>query len=145
MDARNEVEETCNPVSGSVNTSFICSLCELYSNYDYYGTQPLQRMYQTDAQQAAKQSQNKEKFVLFEKSYICNDPFSEIKSNNFLILGANCCICNKRVCVSDECSFFYFSKRFCLKCASNTEIDSGEFPTEIQDIIEKYKKKISNT
>ncbi len=113
---------------------FKCHLCNLFARYDYFGTKPLERHY-SSATSTNQQQKQKETLILFESAYICDDPFSELKSNNYLVLGAKCNICNKQVCVSSECSFIYFNKRFCFKCATQYE---NEFTNEIKLEINKY-------
>ncbi len=122
-------------------------MCNLYTKYDYYGTRPIERhlLNRIDRDNLTKDEQNeknkllesiknkKESIVLLEKCYITDDPFSTLKSYNYLILGGNCSTCNQMVCMSNECSFFYYKKRFCLKCASkHLENDDGEFPDELK-------------
>ncbi|XP_043390928.1 cysteine-rich DPF motif domain-containing protein 1 isoform X1 [Chelonia mydas] len=71
---------------------------------------------------------------LLEESYVMKDPFIPDK-DKFLILGSQCSLCNRRVCVGTECSLFY-SKRFCLPCVNE---NLREFPLEIQQDLEKRK------
>ena len=117
---------------------FKCSMCNLFARYDYFGTKPLER-HATTTSKTVQQNPKKETIILIEPAYVCDDPFSELKSNNYLILGAKCNICNKMTCVSSECSVFYFKKRFCFKCAA--QCDQNEFPSEIQIEIKKYLDK----
>jgi hypothetical protein len=122
---------------------FKCHLCGIYANYSYYGNKVLERNQDSSAGQQKKQTK-KENLILIEKSYICDDPFSELRSINYLILGANCFECNQMVCVSAECSFFYYNKRFCLKCANDHIQDDKkrlEFPVELINEIKKIVEK----
>lgn len=120
---------------------FKCSTCGLFSRYEYFGTKPLERHSQQKQSQSSQQTQKKENIILLEKSYVSDDPFSELKSANYLVLGSNCNVCNQMVCVSNECSFFYFKRRFCFKCATQY---MDEFPLEIKTEINKFKEKNSN-
>ena len=106
---------------------FQCKECDLYARYEYFGHKPYDHYQKT----------SKDKLILFEDCYICDDPFTDSKSRNFLILGSDCSICKKKVCVSSECSIFYYTKRFCIKCALE-KID--EFPNEIKLELEKIKE-----
>lgn len=113
--------------SNEESLKFQCYLCNLYANYDYYGHKPMDHF-------NSQRYTNKEKLLLLEDCYICADPFSDFKSKQFLILGAKCSICTKEVCVSNECSLFYYKKRFCMKCALN---NLTEFPDEIKKELSK--------
>ena len=126
---------------------FKCHLCGIYANYSYYGNKVLERNQESTltvkGQQNKKQTK-KENLILIEKSYICDDPFSELKSINYLILGANCFECNQMVCVNNECSFFYYNKRFCIKCAKDYLQDDqkrSQFPVELINEIKKIIEK----
>lgn len=75
-----------------------CFCCNLEEYYNYKGCKPPFA-----------------KHLLFtEDCYIMKDPFSPPGKGEILVLGADCSICNKTVCM--ECSFYY-TKRFCKKCA----------------------------
>ena len=39
------------------------------------------------------------------------------KNEGFLIIGGNCSICEKKVCIDQQCSIFY-SKRYCFDLMS---------------------------
>jgi len=120
---------------------FKCSLCNLFARYDYFGRRPLERHSQPSESKStlsASRNSKKESIILFEDSYVCDDPFSELKANNYLVIGSKCNVCNKMVCVSAECSFFYFKKRFCFKCATEFAETEMEFPIEIRNEIKKY-------
>ncbi|XP_072452698.1 cysteine-rich DPF motif domain-containing protein 1 isoform X1 [Notamacropus eugenii] len=69
---------------------------------------------------------------LLEECYVLKDPFTSDK-DKFLILGSQCSLCSKLVCVGPECSLFY-SKRFCLPCVRE---NLSAFPQEIQQDVEK--------
>uniref|UniRef100_A0A8D0HKJ3 Cysteine-rich DPF motif domain-containing protein 1 n=1 Tax=Sphenodon punctatus TaxID=8508 RepID=A0A8D0HKJ3_SPHPU len=77
---------------------------------------------------------NTRSIALLEESYVMKDPFTPDK-DKFLILGSQCSLCSKSVCVGTECSLFY-SKRFCLPCV-RTHLE--EFPLEIQQGVVKKK------
>ena len=80
----------------------------------------------------------KESIALLENCYVCDDPFSAVKSYNYLVLGANCFTCNQMCCMSNECSIFYYKKRFCLKCAEvNLKMEKEEFPVELKNELVK--------
>jgi hypothetical protein len=132
-------------VADQTHTSvFTCHLCKLYSKFDYYGTRPLDRLLlskpadELTAEEKIKLanifSKKRETVILMEKCFICDDPFSQLKAANYLILGSKCSVCSHLVCMSSECSFFYYKRRFCLKCASAfiQDTDSNEFPIELK-------------
>jgi hypothetical protein len=154
MENSSTKSEPVNHGNGSTGLTkhkvFTCYMCNLYSKYDYYGTRPLDRFLlskpieELTSEQKVQLSNSlnnkkKENVILLEKSYICDDPFSQLKSSNYLILGSNCSVCSRMVCVNNDCSFFYYKKRFCLKCASNYIKDksSNEFPIELKTEILK--------
>lgn len=120
-----ETEEKNKP---EVSDIFRCELCRLHAKYNYYGTRPLERHNEPGSQQPAGQSR-KEDLTLLEKCFVCDDPFVESKQRNFLILGSRCSQCQAMVCVSSRCSLFYYTKRFCMKCA---KLNIDEFPAEIK-------------
>ncbi|XP_051977096.1 cysteine-rich DPF motif domain-containing protein 1 [Xyrauchen texanus] len=103
---------------GSVLGVFTCELCELSSPYSFYGQKP----------------PNTRAIVLLEECYGMRDPFSPDKEK-FLVLGSKCCVCNKMVCVSTDCSLFY-TKRFCLPCVRN---HIHQFPEQIQNELAKKR------
>ena len=155
-------EGTLEPTKASTTNikMFKCHMCNLYTKYDYYGTRPVERhllnRYDkddlTDEEKKEKiklidSIQNKkESIVLLEKCYICDDPFAEVKSYNYLVLGANCFTCKQMACMSNECSVFYYKKRFCLKCvAQHLEDDQEEFPTELKSELVKIINKQKST
>ncbi|KAK9399282.1 cysteine-rich DPF motif domain-containing protein 1 [Crotalus adamanteus] len=97
--------------------TFECQLCGLTAPYSYYGHKP----------------PNAYSVTLLEDCYVMmNDPFTPDK-DTFLILGAQCSLCHKRVCAGPDCSLFY-SKRFCLPCVS---AHISEFPWEIEEDLKK--------
>jgi hypothetical protein len=99
---------------------FTCSFCSLKERYDYKGAKP------PFAQQ----------FVYSEKCYIMKDPFGLPNRGEILVLGANCNICNRVVCMG--CSIFY-TKRFCLKCAySNMQ----NLPLQLHNKIRNLMKQV---
>ncbi|KAM8820503.1 CDPF1 protein, partial [Eudromia elegans] len=97
---------------------FKCELCGLTAPYTYYGQKP----------------PNTRSVVLLEESYVMKDPFTPDK-DSFLILGSQCGLCSRLVCVGTECSLFY-SKRFCLPCVNE---NLKAFPLEIQEDMDKRK------
>jgi hypothetical protein len=126
---------------------FKCCICKLFTKYDYFGTRPVERhvLNRLDKDNLSEEEQReklkllesiknkKESIVLLEKCYVCDDPFSNLKSYNYLVLGGTCFTCSQMVCMSNECSVFYYKKRFCLKCAANhLETDKDEFPIELK-------------
>ncbi|XP_075066436.1 cysteine-rich DPF motif domain-containing protein 1 isoform X2 [Mixophyes fleayi] len=99
---------------------FECQLCKLSVPYTYFGQKP----------------PNMKSVILLEECYIMMDPFTPDKEK-FLILGSQCSVCKKVVCVDTECSLFY-SKRFCLPCVTKNK---DAFPEEIQQDLDKRKAK----
>ncbi|XP_053894470.1 cysteine-rich DPF motif domain-containing protein 1 isoform X4 [Malaclemys terrapin pileata] len=73
MDSRKEAQP---------KGDFECQLCGLTAPYSYYGQKP----------------PNTHSVVLLEESYVMKDPFVPDK-DKFLILGSQCSLCNRRVCV----------------------------------------------
>lgn len=137
------------PVEKSIGGGgvFSCHVCQLYSKYDYYGTRPLDRhLLNKPTSELTSEQKNllannkkRENLILLEKCYVCDDPFSQLRSSNYLILGSLCSQCHQMVCVSGECSFFYYNKRFCMKCAKSLlQTDYHvEFPAELKAEIVK--------
>lgn len=91
---------TSQQMAENVCDIFTCSFCYLKERYDYKGMKP----------PFARQ------LVYLEECYIMKDPFSLPNRGEVLVLGADCSICKRIVCLG--CSIFY-TQRFCLKCASN--------------------------
>ena len=117
---------------GSDNT-YSCHLCGFFGMYSYFGNKPLER---NPSLIHKSRDSKSEDIVLIEKSFICDDPFDVQDNKSFLILGSLCNKCDQMVCNGNTCSFFYFKKRFCFKCA--VIINPTEFPKEIQLEIKKY-------
>lgn len=99
---------------------FKCFVCGIDEKAHYKGTHP-------------PFSRN---IVLKYPSYIMKDPFSPPGKGEILVIGADCTICGKAVCINKECSLFYV-KTFCLICANNA-IET--FPIEIKSKLVKLKK-----
>ncbi|XP_007502681.1 cysteine-rich DPF motif domain-containing protein 1 [Monodelphis domestica] len=97
---------------------FECQLCGLTAPYSYVGQKP----------------PNTHTVVLLEECHVLKDPFT-LDKDKFLILGSPCSLCNKLVCVGQECSLYY-SKRFCLPCVHE---NLSAFPQEIQQEVEKRR------
>lgn len=134
---------TSTPKPDNVTQMFRCCLCNLHAKYSYYGTRPLERNQESTTSNKSQTNQlNKEQIILMEKCYICDDPFTPTnKLASYFILGANCHLCNRMVCLGAECSFFYYKKRFCLQCAQKY-LDTNEFPVELKaEIIKLLKSK----
>lgn len=124
---------------------FKCFICNIHSKYNYYGTRPLERLLisKSPGELTSEQknylvnSAKKENVILLEKCFVCDDPFSQTKASNYLILGAKCFHCDKMVCVGSECSIFYYKKRFCVNCV---KLNMDQFPKEIITEILKLLK-----
>lgn len=97
---------------------FKCQLCSMTAPYSYVGQKP----------------PNTQAVVLLEESYVMKDPFTS-DTDRFLVLGSQCSLCSRLVCVGPECSLFY-SRRFCLPCVQD---NIHAFPWEIQQDVEKRK------
>lgn len=91
---------TTQQTAMNVDDTFTCSFCPLKEHYDYKGARP----------SFARQ------LVYSEECYVVKDPFSLPNRGEVLVLGADCSVCKHAVCLG--CSIFY-TRRFCLKCASN--------------------------
>lgn len=103
-----------------VSYDFRCSRCDLKEQVNYRGTQP-------------PFSRNVE---LKYTSYVMKDPFCPPGKGEILVIGSDCAICNKAVCINKECSIFY-CKIYCLACAK-THIE--KFPLEIKSKIIQLSK-----
>ena len=136
-------------------TKFTCHICDLSARYDYYGRRPLERHYSIEmshqsmsetTKEKQKHSRKHESIELIENCYVCDDPFDGHNRASYLVLGSNCNVCNKMVCVGTQCSFFYYTKRFCFVCASSEEKVGrhGEFPAEINNEIDKYIQSVKD-
>ncbi|CAD6236304.1 GSCOCG00008111001-RA-CDS, partial [Cotesia congregata] len=100
---------------------FKCEFCSLIEKYNYKGRKP---PFARD--------------ILYEEDcYVMKDPFSLLNGGETLVIGSDCSICNKTVCLG--CSIFY-SKRFCQECATNNEL---YLPHQLQ-IKKKLSTKITN-
>ncbi|XP_072026578.1 cysteine-rich DPF motif domain-containing protein 1-like [Amphiura filiformis] len=97
------------------SSHFVCSLCDFSAPYDYFGNKP----------PFAKA------IILMEKAFVIKDPFSP--ESKHLTIGGFCSVCDKPVCVGQNCSVFY-TKRFCMTC---TKDNIKEFPAEIQQELKK--------
>lgn len=92
---RREVNASAS-VTGGV---FACSFCTLRERYDYKGARP------PFAQQ----------LVYSEECYVMKDPFGPPNRGEVLVLGGDCDVCKRAVCLG--CSVFY-ARRFCSSCAT---------------------------
>uniref|UniRef100_A0A3Q3VQE2 Cysteine-rich DPF motif domain-containing protein 1 n=1 Tax=Mola mola TaxID=94237 RepID=A0A3Q3VQE2_MOLML len=108
-----------HPASEPPQNTFTCQLCDLSSPFTYYGQKP----------------PNTRAIVLLEECFLTKDPFSPDKEK-FLVLGSECSLCRKRVCVGSDCSLFY-TKRFCLQCVDQ---NLEQFPRQIQAELAKKKQ-----
>ncbi|KAJ0173739.1 hypothetical protein K1T71_010888 [Dendrolimus kikuchii] len=104
-----------------ISYNFRCALCNVNEKVHYKGTTP-------------PFSRN---IVLKYPSYIMKDPFSPPGKGEILVLGADCSVCDRPVCVSKHCSLF-FVKTFCLDCAK-TSIHT--FPIEIKNKVVQLREK----
>lgn len=96
---------------------FRCTYCSLQERYDFKGSKP----------PFARQ------IVYSEECYVMRDPFSLPNKGEVLILGSDCSICEKSVCLG--CSI-YFGKRFCSKCAvTNMNILPVQLHPKIKNLI----------
>lgn len=129
-----EESETTNPPSTTAEApkdkdekpeliEFKCGLCGMTEKCHYKGKRP----------PFAKKVQ------LQEDSYVMKDPFSPQPDSRMasieymIVLGADCLMCEQKVCKGSECSFFY-SKTFCRTCLHE---NIKQFPIEIQPKIRK--------
>lgn len=99
---------------------FTCSACDLNEKAHYKGTSP-------------PFSRN---IVLKYLSYVMKDPFSPPGKGEILVLGADCALCEKQVCINKECSLFYL-KMYCLDCCLKS-VD--KFPVEIRNKLMQAKR-----
>ncbi|KAK0087121.1 hypothetical protein PV325_001730 [Microctonus aethiopoides] len=96
--------------------TFRCEFCSLVEHYHYKGLKP---PFARD--------------ILFnENCYIMKDPFSLPNKGEVLILGGDCSICNKSVCL--DCSIFY-TKRFCQECVAKN-IDN--LPSQLKNKMKHF-------
>lgn len=120
----NVIKSESNSVNCKINETkqdlggiFKCCFCLLTEKYNYKGSKP----------PFARDISYK------EECYIMKDPFCLPNRGEVLIIGGDCSVCNKSVCLG--CSIFY-SKRFCQECATNNDM---YLPQQLQ-----IKKKLSN-
>lgn len=99
---------------------FKCSICLLEEQYGYKGQNPPFSRH----------------VKMLEDSYIMEDPYFPPGKNEFIILGADCFICNNSVCKSPECSFFYL-KTYCMNCLKE---NISYFPEIVQLKVSKIIK-----
>lgn len=102
--------------------TFTCSSCTMNEIVQYKGTHP----------------PFASNIKLLEPSYVMRDPFQprvKTKPEAFIVIGVDCCICEKPVCKDTTCSFFY-AKSFCIKCAAE---NIHQLPKEVQA---KYRKQV---
>lgn len=102
---------------------FGCSLCHLEERYDYKGQKP----------------PFSKAVAYLEDCYIAKDPFSIPNRGDVLVMGSDCSVCNKPVCLG--CSLFY-CKRFCRICAVQ-KIDN--FPPQIRAKVNNLEKDYSQS
>uniref|UniRef100_A0A914LLS1 Cysteine-rich DPF motif domain-containing protein 1 n=1 Tax=Meloidogyne incognita TaxID=6306 RepID=A0A914LLS1_MELIC len=57
--------------------------------------------------------------------------------DDFLVIGANCYICNQQICVDEECSLFY-KNTYCLNCVWR---EKHSFPAELLSNVSKQRSK----
>lgn len=84
------------------NELFHCSVCDLKIRYDYKGDKP--PFFKKDIK-------------LLESVYCIRDPFADDNLGG-IILGGDCSVCRRSVCISQDCST-YNMKRYCICCAKN--------------------------
>lgn len=122
---------------------FKCHICNLHSRYEYFGTRPLERNKESNentlksasSSSSSALNNKKENIILLEKCFVCDDPFTQRKFKNYLILGSKCSSCDKMVCAGNDCSIFYYTKRFCIKCSQQyltSDTYANEFPKELK-------------
>lgn len=109
---------TSQQMAANICNIFTCSVCYLKEHYDYKGMKP----------PFARQ------LIYLEECYIMKDPFSLPNRGEVLVLGADCSICKRIVCL--RCSIFY-GQRLCLKCASN---NMQKLPLQLHDKINNLIK-----
>ncbi|RNA13466.1 cysteine-rich DPF motif domain-containing 1 [Brachionus plicatilis] len=135
-------DKSVNKIKMETKNLFKCSKCNLNTKYTYFGRRPLDRyLLSKPTEELTREqinylnSKKRELVILIEDSFVCDDPFSQMKSSNYLILGSLCSQCQKMVCSnSSDCSLFYYKKRFCIDCAKK---NLNEFPAEVQIEISK--------
>lgn len=121
MEAKEKLEKDSPSSSTPEVYDFKCSMCDLHEKAEYKGTAP-------------PFSRN---IILKYPSYVMRDPFSPPGKGEILVLGADCTMCEKPVCVAKECSLFYL-KSYCLECV---EKNNEQFPSEIKAKLAQANKK----
>lgn len=119
---------------------FECYLCKVYAKCNYYGKKPSERNDINNSSSKATTSSSRRlnnELTLKEDSYCCDNPFVERRDANFLVLGSDCFACKQMVCISIECSLFYYDKRFCLKCAEKCLLEDNDVAQELKNDIRK--------
>ncbi|XP_053894464.1 cysteine-rich DPF motif domain-containing protein 1 isoform X3 [Malaclemys terrapin pileata] len=104
MDSRKEAQP---------KGDFECQLCGLTAPYSYYGQKP----------------PNTHSVVLLEESYVMKDPFVPDK-DKFLILGSQCSLCNRRVCVGTVSSQ--------TTALGSTVWGGGDQPSVEKEVVQDY-------
>ncbi|XP_046741103.1 cysteine-rich DPF motif domain-containing protein 1 [Diprion similis] len=116
---RANVEPENTKIEKNRGETFQCSFCGLAERYDYKGCKPPFARTVT----------------YLEECYIMKDPFSLPNRGEILVLGSDCGVCTKPVCLG--CSLF-FIKRFCQACA---EQEMSSLPVQLHSKIKSLKKK----
>jgi len=114
-DVENIIPATTEEDKKFIKIPFTCGDCGMSEEADYFGRKP----------------PFCRSFIFGEDSYVCRDPFSPQGSTNnanFLLLGSNCALCSKMTC--QECSVYYYAKRFCSVCWKNPDVGK-ELPPQI--------------
>lgn len=91
--------------------NFKCTACGMTEEAHYKGTNP----------------PFSRKIELKHPSYVMKDPFSPPGKGEILVLGGDCDLCQKPVCISKQCSMFYL-KTYCLECVRSS---LDKFPPEL--------------
>ncbi|KAI5643122.1 cysteine-rich domain-containing protein [Phthorimaea operculella] len=104
---------------------FNCLSCNMNEKAHYKGTNP-------------PFSRN---VVLKYRSYIMKDPFSPPGKGEILVLGSDCQLCEKQVCLSKTCSVFY-GKTYCLDCVHKS---LDKFPVEIRSKLNSTETLVPET
>lgn len=115
-----ELKEEDEPTLETKKLKFKCYLCNLEETYDYKGNNP----------PFAKH------IVMSEDCYMIEDPFQPPGNAEFLTLGSDCSVCEKPVCKSNECSFYY-CRTYCLECV---KLNIKTFPNNVQIKVNKLLK-----
>ncbi|XP_053670727.1 cysteine-rich DPF motif domain-containing protein 1 [Anopheles nili] len=115
----------CTTNEPPTTVAFVCELCGMSESCDYRGRRP----------------PFANKIELHEDSYVMRDPFApppqavpdKPSCEYYLILGADCNLCQRTVCKATECSFFY-GATFCRQCSME---NVQKFPLEVRSKIKK--------